>query len=689
MLFAGAGESAAGWMPSGLAGSGQRAASAVARTAAPEPSELSYWQPIFRQLGVGARTASRIARRARENRTGIHDELVAAGLAEEAAVYRAMAAGLRLGFIERVDPASSCAGGTAAEALLGLGRRSKIALMRGEGGACLHLLAPDGLGLKALRRLLALNPSIGERIRIVAPGELRRAVIAEATPRLRESARDGLFVRRPDLSARIVANAWQGFALGVIALGLPVALVWAPAATTLAAHIAFSLFFCACAILRVLASFHARPPEVVLPPLPRVEELPVYTVLVALRRETEVVPDLLVALGKLVWPRSKLEIKLVCEADDLETLAAIRAQQLRSWVEVIEVPAGMPRTKPNALAYALPMTSGELVVLYDAEDRPHPLQLVEAWDRFRDGGADLACLQAPIRVPNGYAGLLPRAFAFEYAALFRGLLPWLASKHLMFPLGGTSNHFRRAALEHAGAWDPYNVTEDADLGLRLARYGYRAETISLPTREDAPESFAVWLPQRTRWFKGWLQTWLVHMRRPRVLLRDVGWRSFLLTQVLFLGMIVSALVHPILLASGAAFVAKWALFGELSRGESVLVGLDAANILLGYSGFLLLGWRTLRAHERAEFWKVVMFTPVYWMMMSVAAWRAVLQLRSQPHLWEKTEHKRSRPEPVQSNRPPAAASPAAPPFSAAARKSGPEPMILGSSPPIAARSRPA
>src|SRR5690606_36007305 len=154
--------------------------------------------------------------------------------------------------------------------------------------------------------------------------------------------------------------------------------------------------------------------------------------------------------------------------------------------EVIEVPPGLPRTKPKALAYALPLTGGEFVTLYDAEDRPDPMQLAEAWQRFRQSGPDLAVLQAPLEISNRSDGAIARMFAFEYAALFRGLLPWLSRRRLMLPLGGTSNHFRRAALDAVGGWDPYNVTEDADLGMRLARFGYRAGTLSRPTLEPAP-----------------------------------------------------------------------------------------------------------------------------------------------------------------------------------------------------------
>jgi cellulose synthase/poly-beta-1,6-N-acetylglucosamine synthase-like glycosyltransferase len=207
-------------------------------------------------------------------------------------------------------------------------------------------------------------------------------------------------------------------------------------------------------------------------------------------------------------------------------------------------------------------------------------------------------------------------------------------------------HFRRAALDEVGGWDPFNVTEDADLGVRLARFGYTAETISCPTYEPAPTRFGVWLPQRTRWFKGWSQTWLVHMRAPRRLVADLGWRSFLVAQVLFAGMLASVMLHPLLLATFAMIVVDLVTRTEpIGTARSLLLLVDVVNIGCGYASFLLLGWQTLTRRERAGFWKVVLATPLYWAMMSVAGWRAVWQLWRRPHFWEKTPHEQFTADP--------------------------------------------
>ena len=201
-------------------------------------------------------------------------------------------------------------------------------------------------------------------------------------------------------------------------------------------------------------------------------------------------------------------------------------------------------------------------------------------------------------------------------------------------------HFRRDALEAAGRWDPFNVTEDADLGLRLARHGYRVDTISRPTYEDAPEKLANWLPQRTRWFKGWMQTWLVHMRRPRILWRDLGPASFMISQILCAGMVVSSIAHPVFLFS--LFYICFFLFTEHHAGllQWTILVLDGVNITLGYLTFLVLGVRTLLDKEKTSLWATFLLTPFYWVLISLAAWRALWKLYREPYRWEKTHHPR-------------------------------------------------
>lgn len=238
-------------------------------------------------------------------------------------------------------------------------------------------------------------------------------------------------------------------------------------------------------------------------------ELPIYTILVPLYREAHMLAP------------------LVLEAVDRDTLAAAQALHLPGNIEIIVVPELHPRTKPKALNYALPLARGEYLVIFDAEDRPDRDQLRRAYASFRRGSPNLACVQAALNIYNARDTWLTRQFTLEYCALFDALLPALDRLRLPVPLGGTSNHFRMSALKWLMAWDPFNVTEDADLGMRLARSGYRCAMLPSTTYEKAPPRLSSWLRQRTRWLKGYVQTWLVHMRSPRRLWRELGPRGFL------------------------------------------------------------------------------------------------------------------------------------------------------------------
>ena len=243
------------------------------------------------------------------------------------------------------------------------------------------------------------------------------------------------------------------------------------------------------------------------------DELPSYTVVVALYRETSVVEELVKAIDALDYPKGKLDIKLVVEQRDVETLGRIVDLRLPARYEVVVAPLGKPQTKPRALNIALSTARGELVVVYDAEDTPAPDQLRLAASRFA-ADKDLDCLQARLAIRNHSESWLSKLFAIEYAVLFDVVNPGLCALNLPIPLGGSSNHFRLRSLVGVGAWDEWNVTEDADLGVRLARFGYRVKALDSDTWEEAPYEFGNWFRQRVRWQKGWMQTLIVHSRRP-------------------------------------------------------------------------------------------------------------------------------------------------------------------------------
>ncbi|MGA7974474.1 MAG: glycosyltransferase [Pseudolabrys sp.] len=362
-------------------------------------------------------------------------------------------------------------------------------------------------------------------------------------------------------------------------------------------------------------------------------------VVAALYREAASIDGLLHAIERLDYPPEKLDVIIALEADDRDTRAAIATRCNRIPISVITVPEGGPRTKPKALNAALPFARGSFTVIYDAEDRPEPDQLRRALQAFRSGGNKLACVQARLCIDNTADSWLARMLTAEYAGQFDGFLPGLAVGHLPLPLGGSSNHFHTATLRAVGAWDPYNVTEDADLGMRLARLGYRAAMIASTTYEEAAAQFGPWLRQRTRWFKGWMQTWLVHMRTPRRLKRELGWSGFWCFQLIVGGNVLAALAHPLFLIGLATVALTGApLWTDDTVTGVVLLSIYVSTATLGYlvsAGLGLLGLS--RRGLAASAW-VLLLTPLHWLLLSLAAWRALYQLLVAPYHWEKTEH---------------------------------------------------
>ena len=362
----------------------------------------------------------------------------------------------------------------------------------------------------------------------------------------------------------------------------------------------------------------------------RDHDLPRYSILVPLYDEAEIAPHLLAALNNLDYPIEKLDIILILEMDDIRTRLALQSMALPSQFSIITVPAMGPRTKPKALVAALPFTRGQLVVVYDAEDKPHPLQLREAAARFRAGGLRLGCLQAPLVITNLATGPITKLFALEYAGLFRVLLPAMARFDLPLPLGGTSNHFRREALNSVGGWDAFNVTEDADLGIRLARNGWQVEMLVHPTNEQAVSTPFAWLKQRRRWFKGWMQTMAVCLRQPVTTCCQLGMAGSLGLAITLLACTMIALVHPLFLVA----MLTGLIVTELSLQTCVTIFLA----LLGYATNAAIAIIGLTPREKANLTPYVLLIPLYWLALSLAAWLAVFELGKRPFHWDKTAH---------------------------------------------------
>jgi cellulose synthase/poly-beta-1,6-N-acetylglucosamine synthase-like glycosyltransferase len=589
----------------------------------------------LQSLGFSKPLIQSLSKKARRNGTTLESELLHQPGIEESAYYGAMARFLRLPFLEAID-ASIVVDTASLDTQL---RRPAMVRLHHARKAPQVAIVPEAQRLGELAAALINLPMLGRDLTVTTPKAIRKAVwSAGAMRRVRETV--GMLSQdRPQFSARTVVTGSQGFAAGLIAAPLLIALLATPALILPVLHPVLSYLYLAALALRILALIHRkheRHGELTPAPGP----LPTYTVLVALYREAAVASQLVSCLKRLDWPASLLDIKLVCEADDAETLDALQAMELPRHVEIVEVPVAHPRTKPKALSYALAGVRGEYLVIYDAEDRPHPGQLREAYARFCSLPTDVACLQAPLVIANGSSSWISALFALEYSALFRGLLPMLARYRLPMPLGGTSNHFRTALLKQAGGWDPFNVTEDADLGLRLFRLGYRSAVLRRQTLEDAPVRLSIWMGQRTRWFKGWVQTWLVMMRRPRRLLGEMGLRGCLIFHLMIGGMLLSSLLHPLIfvfLAQGALAMMAAPASG-IPAGVLVLFCVDAFNIFGSYLTFVALGIGSMTDHEKRLVGGRWMAVPLYWMMTSLAAWRAILELRARPFFWQKTPH---------------------------------------------------
>lgn len=367
------------------------------------------------------------------------------------------------------------------------------------------------------------------------------------------------------------------------------------------------------------------------------DDLPVISVIIALYDEAEVLPGLIAALSRLDYPRRKLDIILALEAHDQSTRATARALAARRALRVVVLPPLGPMTKPRALNLALQAARGELIAVYDAEDSPHPQQLRHAAEAFA-ADPDLGVVQAPLGWYNRKENWLTAQFALEYATQFHALLPLLSSLGWPLPLGGTSNVFRRSALEQCGAWDPFNVTEDADLGFRLGRQGWRAGLIEPGTLEEAPLKPRAWINQRSRWLKGHFVTWLVHMRDPRGLVETLGWGGVFSLSFTVLANMLSALIHaPTVLAMALGMtllglVPGWGVFWTLG---ALMMGFAYGSAMIcAITGARRAGFQPKLGH--------VLSMPAYWLLQAPAALKALRELPRQPYLWDKTQHGVSR-----------------------------------------------
>ncbi|MFK7973839.1 MAG: glycosyltransferase family 2 protein [Rickettsiaceae bacterium] len=361
------------------------------------------------------------------------------------------------------------------------------------------------------------------------------------------------------------------------------------------------------------------------------EDLPIYSVLIPLYKEELKVNSILAAMANLNYPKHKLDVKLILEADDLVTIRSLVYLTIPDYIQIIKVPYSLPRTKPKALNYAMSFVYGQYLTIYDAEDEPDPDQLIKAIAAFRQLPQEYACVQAKLNFYNAKENLLTRLFSIEYSIWFNYVLEGLSRLNLPITLGGTSNHFKVALLNKVGRWDAYNVTEDAELGVRLHFAGYKVFMIDSTTLEEAPNKLTTWLNQRTRWIKGYLQTVCVFMKTKQH--RDVNTVAMSIVYILLGLSTYSFLLLPwLLLVIWYCNVDYYIQYLWLTNSFCAISYMYAMAYIIISDDNSPTRIRSILDLLAFLIW------PMYFILHTLASYKAIWELVISPFKWNKTPH---------------------------------------------------
>lgn len=452
-----------------------------------------------------------------------------------------------------------------------------------------------------------------------------------------------LMKRDPDSSAVVTFSTPQLIVIFVIIALVTIGLVLSFKNTSIIINVIISSFFLVAIIFKLFLALVGSRFElhqaVTKEELKLVDddELPIYTILLPVYKEDKLIKKLIWNLQSIDYPRHKLDIKLLIEEDDDKTFNAVKNLDFPAIFEVIVVPFHMPKTKPKACNYGLHFARGKYLTIYDAEDIPDTDQLKKVVSLFGKLPEEYICVQSALNYFNRNENFLTRMFTLEYSYWFDYMLPGLDTLDIPIPLGGTSNHFKLDELVELGAWDPFNVTEDADLGVRAYAKGYKIAIINSTTYEEANNEPFNWIRQRSRWIKGYMQTYLVHMRDPVALWKEIGWKGFLGFNFFIGATPITFLVYPLLLTFFICYVVfdlstirtlfpDWVLFMSIFN---LMVG----NILMIYINMI--------AVFKRRYYELILFAianPIYWLMHSISAYKGLYQLIVKPFYWEKTNH---------------------------------------------------
>jgi cellulose synthase/poly-beta-1,6-N-acetylglucosamine synthase-like glycosyltransferase len=608
----------------GRAASGRRAW----RTPAEQDEELAIEIAFLADYGA-PRDMLVAASKAADGLVTAEQALFREGAMREEAFYRLLADHLRAPYYRGEIALAPCANPARAV-------RRGIAPLAPNVRGLSTVLAPRGASLALLLGALSTRGApltcaitSPQRLSAIMRFQLGRQLAADAAVALERAD--------ASLSAHSGLNRGQWVCGSLLLFGALLAAALWPQAIGAISAIALWIIFAAAIALRIAATAAAvGQPKLHLQHLEDFE-LPTYSIVAPLKCEANIVARLIEALDALDYPKRKLDIKIVVERDDVETLTTLAAMRLPSRYDIIVAPPGAPGTKPRALNVTLPLVYGEYVVVYDAEDRPAPDQLRLAAAHF-SRNRSIDCLQARLVVDNIDETWVTRLFAIEYCALFDIVNPGLAAMRAPIALGGSSNHFRTSTLRRVGGWDAWNVTEDADLGLRMARFNCQVDALESDTTEEAPLRLRPWFGQRRRWLKGWFQTLVVLTRNPRRLVAELGWPRALASQALILGAVSGGLFGPAFFAYALWRGATGRLFAAPTSVEAVC---NAITLLLISSGsFAVLAPVALALRRRGlqRLYYTLPLLPLYYCLVSIAAWAALVDLARRPYHWAKTEH---------------------------------------------------
>ncbi|MBP9899187.1 MAG: glycosyltransferase [Gemmatimonadales bacterium] len=510
-------------------------------------------------------------------------------------------------------------------------------------GTTLTVAVADQPSADLRETLAVVYPGRALDVRVTTEWDIDQAIAIANRRKVVDTSIYGLYFRDQAESAFTVFTLPQYLLFGTALIALMLGLWAAPLTTLFALNVPITLFFVTVVAFRTVVGVSGAAAETTVTITDdevqalRDRDLPSYSILVPAYREAAVIGRLLTSLKALDYPADKLDILLLLEEDDADTLAAAKAASPGANVRLLVVPSGQPQTKPKACNVGLLFAQGEYLVIYDAEDQPEPDQLKKAVLAFRRGPKELICLQAALNYYNWNENFLTRMFTLEYSFWFDYLLPGLDKLRMPIPLGGTSNHFKTPVLRELGGWDPFNVTEDADLGIRAAMHGYRVGIVNSTTYEEANKHLGNWLRQRSRWIKGYMQTALVFSRDPIGLVRRAGLRQALGFALLIGGTPLIFLFQPISILLTLVWVVTRTTALDPLFPPAILY-LSLFNLLLGNALAIYINMFAVfkrRLHPLVLF---ALLNPLYWMLHSIASYKALGQLFTRPYYWEKTTH---------------------------------------------------